>query len=1438
MLNTDFFIIFKTFLKKFKKNLIDYKMDFGVDICSNLEKIVNNPNTFNTEINYQSMREILLEFNSQIDTIKKTLSYFETHQHHLVRDSDIQPLKDQLSDTIKNMQFQSENFANELKELRNSFSIQNKELEDRISNNIDKLLDERNISSETTSAVLNKESQVNTDSSLKHDVDILKEKFEQLAPLFEESKLNAVRRSTKENLSPHYFIPSVEGVMQNSFRPNNDEETEQIADKNIIYGTTQQINCLDDQLHENMESKTSFFDFCDKQGSGQERPKNMTNVHCLENVHCGDLNPQVKNVDDMVGIINDLSRNHEMILDSLKEDMKKLTEDNEIFKAEIFSLKSVIQNPTSIQTTDISESTERVNEFLTMSENKVNEVVDDNKKLKSAINELRTQFSNQTSILENSLHEEIMKIKTELTGLKGKMECRLLNINDVKLPSTTESVARVLATNKTEDITGVDCMLGSEDMSPLQGHGQEFDILQNKLSKSKGLNAEFMSQNSDQQFNQMQKETTITNNPEIKSSVKSVMPKTSDDSITSPSNVQQLHSIQKAFQTVGVQTDPYTPEIRHFNLSSQTVFLPNMIITNSIHTIHPDEFKSEKSTKDEPVKSMNSVEHQIVDKVIEENMSLQVEQTVIKDDEIFLELKTHGQLIEHLATKVNDFIKNPLLQHELGKNDDQIYINESIKKDIKDLQECEINAKKTLHDHTEKISSMNNDLIKLKSDFEAVSLDLTDVKYNVLQSLKEVDSFKVDVVSSIDKLNNGSKSSKESLEAMHAEVEEVKKMLSDINQNYSDLVKQGNGNQKNVKLKLTRFSNLSIEPLPIFISNMSTKDKSRKHTDSSFKERLKKEGNKFKPQMENLKPDQNHNTELPQLSITSVTRKLSSGIENVDPKSEKLSDFQGKSKEKTENIDNNDIETNRESSAHALVSDSANTMTSLHKSAGKRFHTTVDSSVMSFIPYDEVEEGKEMEFVMSQLENHDNQMTIIRDAFFELRTKLQQFINNISSQQSHADIVSPVDLSNLDSLNQLAEMHANLLNDSKIDEKFRSFTKKIDLKNRELERSLHEIGKELMSIKQFNTDITTWKEEIKKGIYNDLVNKDVHSSPYTSNVTSIDNKPMKHNTKNQLLIPPIQMNRIPVQTQPSSLTITSQADPLVKITHLTVPSFDDEDDKEEKSPLVDPPRSLVAGSAHIDTSSPYSSPYKFSAKRVSSPNRAFHSETLSPKRKQINESYPFEDAKNRPASPHEFFSPVFHNVVRQKVEDISILNAQDSVDEQIIQLIMSVKLNLQMQIDGLLERFNKWDDKIDTFVDKEYVSKFFTKMRITIEDINRTVEFCKGQLPDKATKEYVQSVIEDLYRAFAKDESTSGGTKNYRCLLCGRPKTNISGMIIDKEVAQGLGNPSISLATKTNTGGTLIYGPDKQLYRGKSNFGRTTLSKADEKKNNLPSLDK
>jgi hypothetical protein len=225
---------------------------------------------------------------------------------------------------------------------------------------------------------------------------------------------------------------------------------------------------------------------------------------------------------------------------------------------------------------------------------------------------------------------------------------------------------------------------------------------------------------------------------------------------------------------------------------------------------------------------------------------------------------------------------------------------------------------------------------------------------------------------------------------------------------------------------------------------------------------------------------------------------------------------------------------------------------------------------------------------------------------------------------------------------------------------------------------------------------------------------------------------------------------------------------------------------------------------------------------------------------RIDHPQPSERAHRRVESPEDGLRPVLHPV-RQQLEELLIMIPNDEIEARILNLIIDIRTQLQLQIGQNTTRLNALEIATAAFVDKDYIAKFFAKMRATLNEMSEHVSLLKQTMRERVTKTELPDAIKDVFRSLKQGQETSGGTTSYQYLLCGREKRGITGMISDSRVAKALGDPPEAIAglrrATSVPRGTMLYGTDKQLYRGRGNFGRPAVASALESRRPLPGLD-
>lgn len=150
--------------------------------------------------------------------------------------------------------------------------------------------------------------------------------------------------------------------------------------------------------------------------------------------------------------------------------------------------------------------------------------------------------------------------------------------------------------------------------------------------------------------------------------------------------------------------------------------------------------------------------------------------------------------------------------------------------------------------------------------------------------------------------------------------------------------------------------------------------------------------------------------------------------------------------------------------------------------------------------------------------------------------------------------------------------------------------------------------------------------------------------------------------------------------------------------------------------------------------------------------------------------------------------------------------------------------------------FNRKNNPNQETVTATQLKRVVANFQGSIKSIDKQLDSMKEIVPQFVTKEELTELVEavtQLAIAQTKENSTStaGGTLTYKCLLCGRPTNQVTGMITEGEVARMIGEPPIIGATAgTETGASandivLVYGKECPGSRVTSQMASTRKKK-------------
>lgn len=114
-----------------------------------------------------------------------------------------------------------------------------------------------------------------------------------------------------------------------------------------------------------------------------------------------------------------------------------------------------------------------------------------------------------------------------------------------------------------------------------------------------------------------------------------------------------------------------------------------------------------------------------------------------------------------------------------------------------------------------------------------------------------------------------------------------------------------------------------------------------------------------------------------------------------------------------------------------------------------------------------------------------------------------------------------------------------------------------------------------------------------------------------------------------------------------------------------------------------------------------------------------------------------------------------------------------------------------------------------------------------IKDVDKQIRDLQDLMPNLVSRDDLTELINAIQAGQIQRgsdvEATAAGRLSYRCLLCGKPTSTVTGMITEAEVARMIGEPPTSGVGKAGDDFVLVYGRDG-AYRAASPPSRKKIS--------------
>ena len=145
------------------------------------------------------------------------------------------------------------------------------------------------------------------------------------------------------------------------------------------------------------------------------------------------------------------------------------------------------------------------------------------------------------------------------------------------------------------------------------------------------------------------------------------------------------------------------------------------------------------------------------------------------------------------------------------------------------------------------------------------------------------------------------------------------------------------------------------------------------------------------------------------------------------------------------------------------------------------------------------------------------------------------------------------------------------------------------------------------------------------------------------------------------------------------------------------------------------------------------------------------------------------------------------NKPKENVEqNVNVVISQEMIEEKVSRaaktvisdLTQSVYEKVQLQVDQMRKGVNAAISTVDQKIDREFVERLFSKFRVMLNEMNEKVDNMQCSFLDWITRDELEMVLQKFLTMINEsDQGTAATNSKFNCLLCGRPRAHLSGMI-------------------------------------------------------------
>jgi hypothetical protein len=151
----------------------------------------------------------------------------------------------------------------------------------------------------------------------------------------------------------------------------------------------------------------------------------------------------------------------------------------------------------------------------------------------------------------------------------------------------------------------------------------------------------------------------------------------------------------------------------------------------------------------------------------------------------------------------------------------------------------------------------------------------------------------------------------------------------------------------------------------------------------------------------------------------------------------------------------------------------------------------------------------------------------------------------------------------------------------------------------------------------------------------------------------------------------------------------------------------------------------------------------------------------------------------------EIQTPAFATITQSEIQE----KVDAAIKSTIGGFLERSKAEVLKDVDQKLKIIEMIITRIDTKIDREFVERMFNKFRVVIGDLKKKIDDIQATFMGWVTREELEEVMNKFVDRLVEIKDTAVGSSKYKCLLCGKPRTHVAGMLIGSERDEGEEDP-------------------------------------------------